>query len=50
MPDVAKHSQVLPLYVTIGAGCIMCTYVCALKMSTHPDVVYVARLPRQSRS
>ena len=35
--------QVSPLYVSIGAGCVMCAYVCGLKLATYPDIVYVAR-------
>ena len=33
--------QIIPLYVSIGAGVAMCAYVCALKLATYPDIVYV---------
>ena len=46
-----KCLQVLPLYVTIGAGSLMCAYVCALKISTHPDIMCVAKQsPQRDRS
>ena len=42
--DAGLDAQVTPLYGAIGAGCVMCAYVCAIKISGHPDVVY-ALLP-----
>lgn len=37
-------AQIMPLYITIGAGCAMCMYVCGLKVTTYPDIVYANQL------
>ena len=31
--------QIIPLYVTIGAGAALCTFQCARHMFTTPDVL-----------
>lgn len=33
-------AQIIPLYAAIGAGVAMCAYVCALKLTSYPDIVY----------
>jgi hypothetical protein len=34
----ARRPQVSPLYGAIGAGVVMCAYVCSRNITSHPDI------------